>query len=250
MLELLKRYGAPLAERDTWLWLLLPVVVAVAMLAFDRYAVEHRFAGFFAEQLRAQGATGNDLRFAAQAWLSASCVVLLVLLPCLYLWALPLRPPARQTWGFGARHVAEHLPVYLAFTAVMVPVLWIAAGTDSFRFFYPLYDPTSWQRWLAFEVIYLTQFFCVEFFFRGPLLFRLETRFGAAAIGMMMVPYALLHIYKPMPEALGAIVAGLLLGALALHTRSIWPGVMLHCGVALTMDVFALLRSGRLDSLF
>jgi membrane protease YdiL (CAAX protease family) len=50
----------------------------------------------------------------------------------------------------------------------------------------------------------------------------------------------MIHYGKPMPETFGAILAGLLLGTLAMRTRSIWGGVLIHIGVATTMDVMAL----------
>ncbi len=43
--------------------------------------------------------------------------------------------------------------------------------------------------------------------------------------------------------------AGLVLGALALKSRSIWPGVLCHCIVAFSADFFSLWRSGRLMEL-
>jgi membrane protease YdiL (CAAX protease family) len=43
-----------------------------------------------------------------------------------------------------------------------------------------------------------------------------------------------------MAETFGAIGAGLILGTLAMRTRSIWGGVLIHIGVAMTMDVLAL----------
>ncbi len=61
-----------------------------------------------------------------------------------------------------------------------------------------------------------------------------------------MVPYCLIHVLKPAPEAIGSIVAGLLLGTLALCTGSLWSGVLLHVSVALSMDVLASWQSGRL----
>ena len=56
----------------------------------------------------------------------------------------------------------------------------------------------------------------------------------------MIVPNCMIHYGKPMPETLGAIGAGLILGTLAMRTRSIWGGVMIHVGVALSMDMLAL----------
>jgi uncharacterized protein len=56
------------------------------------------------------------------------------------------------------------------------------------------------------------------------------------------VPYCMIHFSKPLPEALGAIVAGVVLGTLSLRTGSILGGAMLHVAVAVTMDVLALAR--------
>jgi membrane protease YdiL (CAAX protease family) len=55
----------------------------------------------------------------------------------------------------------------------------------------------------------------------------------------MVVPYCMVHYPKPLPETLAAIVAGIALGTLAMKTRSIWGGVLIHVGVALTMDLLA-----------
>ena len=62
---------------------------------------------------------------------------------------------------------------------------------------------------------------------------------GSGAIVVMMVPYCMIHYGKPMPETFGAIGAGLILGTVAMRTRSIWGGVLIHVGVAWTMDLFA-----------
>jgi uncharacterized protein len=74
----------------------------------------------------------------------------------------------------------------------------------------------------------------------------LAPRLGWAAIFAMVVPYNMLHYGKPMPEALAAIVGGIVLGTLSLKTRSIWWGAALHISIALTMDICALTHAGRL----
>ena len=61
---------------------------------------------------------------------------------------------------------------------------------------------------------------------------------------IMMLPYALIHIHKPFPEAIGSMFAGLILGNLALKSRSIWFGVLLHMSIALSMDFLGLFNSG------
>jgi membrane protease YdiL (CAAX protease family) len=52
----------------------------------------------------------------------------------------------------------------------------------------------------------------------------------------------MIHFGKPMPETLGAIFAGIILGVLSLKSNSIWLGVLLHFSVAIAMDCFALLH--------
>jgi len=247
MMSLIKQYlPTTRPGKDDLGWFLLPVLVAFALLAFDRFGVEHRFFVLWAEEFSARQISADQQRFYAQVWLTGACALLMVALPTVYLWIFPT--PGGNLWAM--RFQAADLPIYVLLLVLMLPIVWIASSRDSFMHFYPLYNPSSIQLWLLFECFYLSQFFCVEYFFRGPLLMKLNQRFGYAAVGMMVVPYALIHIYKPFPEALGSIVAGLVLGYLAIRIRSIWPGVFLHCGVALSMDVFALVQSGRWASLF
>ena len=49
---------------------------------------------------------------------------------------------------------------------------------------------------------------------------------------------------KPFGEAMGAVLAGGVLGFMALRSRSIAGGVLLHVGSATLMDMWALYRKG------
>ena len=239
---MLKQYLPKLSfDKQTLAWFLLPVLVAFVLLSFDRFGVEHQFIKLFANHIEQANLSDNQTRYLAQMWLSATCWVLMVILPILYFWIF-----FPNNHHLGLKFSKQHLPLYLLLFTLMLPIIFVASAQDQFKFFYPLYNPANLHLWIIFEVVYLSQFVCVEFFFRGPILLKLNERYGYAAIGFMMVPYALIHIYKPFPEALGSIVAGLLLGYLAIRLRSIWPGVFLHCSVALTMDVLAMYQSGRL----
>ncbi|MCA9541205.1 MAG: CPBP family intramembrane metalloprotease, partial [Myxococcales bacterium] len=60
--------------------------------------------------------------------------------------------------------------------------------------------------------------------------------------------YCMLHFQKTASESLGAIVAGVILGTLAMKYRSIWGGVALHWLVAISMDVLSLFHQGRLPT--
>ena len=249
MFAYLRQYlPPPPYSRDQLGLALLPVLIAVVLLVLDRYGLQQAFVERYGHTLVAQGWNRNDIQFLAQVYFSSACLLLFVLIPLLYQVVFPLRTP--NPLGLALRPARPHLPVYLLLLVIMLPVLWWAAAGPRFHHFYPMYKPVSVTLWLLYEGTYMVQFFCVEFFFRGFTLFRLQTRFGLHAVTLMVVPYALLHIHKPFPEALGSIVAGLVLGMLALKSRSIWPGVLVHCSVALAMDYFALLRSGRMAALW
>lgn len=248
MLRYFKQYlPPPPYDRRRIGLVLLPVLVAVIMLATDRYGLQNFFIRTFGNNMLRKGYDGNDIIFLAQVYFSSFSLVCFVLVPLLYHRLFPItRPDGASPLGLSIRYCAPHLPMYGILLVIMLPVLWFAAQTPGFYHFYPMYKPVSLLSWVLYESVYMVQFFCVEFFFRGFTLFRLQPRFGYHAITIMVVPYALLHIHKPFPEALASIVAGLVLGWLALKSRSIWPGVVVHCGVAFSMDWFALLHSGRL----
>lgn len=243
------RYVPPLPRtRERRGLVLLPVFIAVILLLLDRYGLQDHFLRTWGPRLLDEGMDINQVRFLAQVWFSSACFVLFVLLPLAFhaLFPVSLDNPL----GLGARRAAAHWRIYGLLILVMVPVLWIAAASPSFHQFYPMYDPVDLQHWVLYEITYLLQFVFLEFFFRGFALFRLESRFGLHAVTLMVIPYALIHVHKPLPEALAAVVAGLVLGWLAVKTRSIWPGVLVHGSVALMMDVFALFHAGRLQALF
>lgn len=165
--------------------------------------------------------------------------------------ALVSRLLLRQTLrdqGVTLRGVTKGLPVYAALFAVMVPVAVVMSGNPHFLATYPMCGPLdpahAWHLLLWWEAIYFVQFGALEYFFRGFMVHGAKARLGGAAVFVMVVPYTMIHFAKPMPECVAAVVAGIVLGCLSLKTKSIWPGVALHCGVAATMDIAAICRHG------
>lgn len=187
-----------------------------------------------------------------QAWWTGGTLLLWVVVP---LTACRFAGYSIADLGLGARGFVSKLWLYGLLFLVMVPgVLW-AATQEGFLQTYPFLKPQHCARWCwlvlaCYWAIYALQFVAVEFFFRGFMVFVLEKDFGPGAIAVMVVPYCMIHYHKPLPEALGAIVAGVVLGWLALRTRSIWGGVMLHVAVALTMDALALWRAAAFPQQF
>lgn len=67
-----------------------------------------------------------------------------------------------------------------------------------------------------------------EFIFRGWLLFGYARRFGAEALWLQAVPFALAHIGKPEIETLSTIFGGFAFGWVAYRTRSFLYPFLIH----------------------
>lgn len=150
------------------------------------------------------------------------------------------------TW----KGTGEHFWIYgLAFVVVLVCVVAVSF-TEGFSSYYPFYKQShrSWFDFLFWEFFYILQFLSLEFFFRGWWLRAGKTMMGSTAIFAMIPAYVMIHFGKEMPETLAAIFAGVFLGTLAMRTRSIWGGFMVHCFVAISMDVAALLQTDGLPT--
>lgn len=171
------------------------------------------------------------------------------LLP-LAVWRLAFREDRILDFGLRVSGFRAHAWIYAASVAIVVPVLLVVQAQPDFGSYYPFYKLAgrSWTDFLVWEAIYVAQFLALEIFFRGWWL-RAMRSFGAGAIFAMTVPYVMIHYGKPFLEAMGAIVAGVVLGSLSAKTRSIWAGVLVHATVAILMDGLALSRRGTLPVL-
>jgi membrane protease YdiL (CAAX protease family) len=172
------------------------------------------------------------------------------LLPLLCIKLVLKRPLA----DFGVRWVENRriIAMYASMLLVVAPFVYWASTTHAFLRTYPKYDDAgeSLPQLVIWELAYALQFLMLEFFFRGFLIFSLARYIGGLAVFVMVVPYAMIHLGKPLAECLGSIVAGVALGTIALRTGSIWGGVGVHCAVAWSMDLLALARTGKLQHLF
>ena len=156
--------------------------------------------------------------------------------------------------GLSVRHHTLALPSggdalkYLAMLGAMIPLVVAVSNLSSFQAKYPYFVATEgigemWPWWIAYGL----QFFGLEFFFRGFIIHSLKGEIGGrAAIWVMVLPYLMIHFGKPILEAAGSVIAGLILGYLSLKKRSIWLGVVLHVGVAIAMDTASLFQRGAL----
>lgn len=179
----------------------------------------------------------------SQAWWSFWHLVTFILIPVVVIKAV-LKEPLKN-YGLGLGRLQEHTKWYIFLAVPILCFVVIVSFRDDFSNHYPFYKLAyrSWADLIAWEILYLLQFVCVEFFFRGFIIQACRPAFGVNAIFVMIVPYMMIHLSKPWLEASGAIFFGLFLGVLALHTRSIWGGVAVHVSIALSMDIAALLQT-------
>lgn len=180
------------------------------------------------------------------AWWSGWHVITYVLIPAFVLKAFFRQRLLDYGWRWGETH--KHWRGYLILLSPILVMVVLVSHRQDFVHHYPFYDLAgrSWLDFVAWEFLYLLQFACLEFFFRGYIVQSLRPHYGASAIWIMVVPYLMIHFPKPWLEATGAIFFGLFLGMLALRSRSIWGGFFVHAGVAVSMDIASLVQQNRL----
>jgi membrane protease YdiL (CAAX protease family) len=152
--------------------------------------------------------------------------------------------------GLRVRGFFQHVWIYALCLAIVLPVMLLVAQQPDFGSYYPFYKQSSrsWADLMLWEAMYFLQFFTLELFFRGWIVGALRPMLGSTAIFAMAVPYCMIHYGKPYYEAHGAIVAGVVLGSLAMRTRSIYAGFLVHITVALLMDLIALFKRDALPT--
>jgi membrane protease YdiL (CAAX protease family) len=190
----------------------------------------------------------TDLRFSTygelcqHAWWALWRVLGFFLLPVA---VVKLSGQRLRDQGLSLSGFTEHLWIYALFFGIVLGCVVVVSYTEDFATYYPFYarSSRSWVDFVAWELLYAAQFFSLEFFFRGWWLKGMKAVMGSHAIYAMVVPYVMIHFGKPWAETFAAIVAGVVLGTLAMKTRSIWSGFLIHVSVAVSMDVAALLQT-------
>ncbi len=236
-------------EYPDWRPTIALLVCAVVLLAIHYLKFASVFDALIEFLLGNDGARQfrRDQYFAlyAEAWWGVVHLVGYVLIPTIVIkWVFKQR---LSEYGFAWNNVNRYMPWCVFIAALVVFFAYLASYRADFLNHYPFYHlaQRSYVDLLLWECIYISQFIFLEFFFRGFLLHACHPRFGATALFVMVVPYVMIHFSKPWLEATGALMFGLVLGIIALRSRSIWGGAFIHTSVALSMDLMALARTGR-----
>ena len=153
----------------------------------------------------------------------------------------------KQHWadyGFKLKGGLKNWPLYLALFVFILPLIYFFSTTPNFQSHYPFYRLYPHEPWypnlLIWESFYFIQFVGLEFFFRGFMVHGLKEKMGIHSVLVMTIPYCMIHFQKPLPECLGSIIAGLILGTLSYRNNSVILGIVIHYAVALSMDLCAL----------
>lgn len=238
--------GAPSLDSQTIVVLVASIVLLVLLWYYGRLP-------FFREVIAPRFLAGAE-RSVSELWgyyyLAASSIVTRMLLPlAIIVFVFRKRP---RDFGYRLSGTRGLLFVYLGLLAFMLPVLIYASSLKSFQTRYPLYDwaHESLALFLVYELSYVLVFLSGESFWRGFMVFGMAPKFGLYSVFIMAIPYSMIHFGKPFPEAMGAILTGVVLGVLALKHRSFWLGIALHSTIGFTMDVLCLWRKGQLWALF
>lgn len=167
-------------------------------------------------------------------------------------WKIFFRKDSILDMGLRTRGLLKHAWIYLLCLGVVLPATYIVSRSPEFGNYYPFYKQSSrsWTDFLIWEAMYFSQFFGLEIFFRGFWMTGLRKSLGSGAIFAMIVPYCMIHYGKPYLETCGAVVAGIALGSVAMRTRSIYSGFLVHVTVALSMDLLALSHRNALPKIW
>ncbi|MCB9506075.1 MAG: CPBP family intramembrane metalloprotease [Myxococcales bacterium] len=231
------------------------VVTALCLTALEYFGMSNRYS-MVTDVLRALGLDGaatrldvfmGDQLHRLMYW-AIACLTCYFFVPALVV-KLVFRERLSD-YGLKLGGAFSDAWIYVLFFGTVAPALVAVSYTPHFQQVYPFYDvppgEALWPRFWSWEVLYFAQFFALEFFFRGFLVHGLRHRFGWYSVVAMAVPYCMIHYGKPLPETLGAIIAGVVLGSLSLKSRSIWLGVAIHTSVAISMDLLSLSHKGLL----
>jgi CAAX protease family protein len=151
-------------------------------------------------------------------------VILYLFIPFIFVLFIFRENP--RELGFTLGDWKAGLILTLGSILVMTPVIWYLGKSDPSMadYYKPLVKGLPWTTFL--------DLIGWEFFFRGWILFGYARKFGAEALWLQAVPFALAHIGKPEVETLSTIFGGFAFGWVAWRTRSFLYPFLIHWFIA------------------
>lgn len=207
------------------------------------------YAGFYGHYDWSQELFNGQIYTFAYYCLHNLQSVLTIVLP-LYLFYKFADPYPSYFYGMAPKR--KGLVLYAQLLALMIPLITLASFQPDFLQSYPTYRDTNaneffgvpeWVTALVYELCYGWDFVPTELLFRGFLVIGMSRILGPGAVLPMVIWYCSIHFGRPLGEAVSSLFGGYLLGVLALSTRSIWGGLLIHVGIAWGMEIAAFLQS-------
>jgi membrane protease YdiL (CAAX protease family) len=169
------------------------------------------------------------------------CLQAIVPLSLLYLVNMKLSP---GEVGLTLGNRRKTLVTTAMLLSLAVAMSLIGLLFPSMTQYYPIWqtgtDVTTGE-FLYEETIIAIMMFCGEFFYRGLVLFTLAKRSFWGAILLQSLPYAFLHLGKPMIEVPYSLVAGIIFGWANLRSGSMLPSWITHFVGSALFDALILL---------
>ena len=228
-------------RRETWV---VPVSAMVFLSVFWLYGRIGSYPRWFGSHPPVGGLAGLAPFF----FFVGTSVLLRVVLPLLTGRVACGQGPG--AYGYRWQGAFDKWWIYLGLVCLVVPAVYWASSQPAFLRTYPWCRRAISGGGIEGEVfaVYagaaLLFYMSGEAFWRGYILLGAGRQLGWNALGVMLMPYVLGHLGKPLAETLGAVAAGLVLGSLALHHRSFLLGAVCHWVIAMSMDLAALWRKG------
>lgn len=140
-------------------------------------------------------------------------------------------------WRFALGVAAAYLPLVVVGT-------WVLSDGAAFQAQYPHFRPAAfdWSTFAIYEGLFLLYWIGWEYLWRGFVLFGTMHTLGYYAIFVQALPFAILHLDKPLPEAVLSLVGGVALGALVWRCRSFWIAVPIHAAQMIVLDFWCAMR--------
>lgn len=262
-------YGQPVYTLWYFLLQLIPYLICLGLIlpSNERYRLKNNylwikiFAGFFilsldrsfyGEPYLLEGLSPEVYRYMLRLLKPLSGTI--IVFGLLFIWYVLLDRRRGMDQFYGLKINNKDKVAYLYLLLLMIPLVAAASFLPDFIAYYPKYKKTggalfasimNWPEVMAvilYEASYLSSFLTVELFFRGFLIIGLAPQLGKYVVLPAATTYAVLHFGKPLGECVSSLAGGYILGVIALYSRSIWGGILVHMGIAALMEWFAYLQ--------
>jgi membrane protease YdiL (CAAX protease family) len=144
--------------------------------------------------------------------------------------------------SLGERRTTLRMTVTLLLLASLMA--FVGLFSPSMTRYYPIWSTggeVSVADFAYNEFLFALIMFSGEFFYRGLVLLTLGRRSFWGAIVLQSIPYAFLHLGKPVIEVPYSFVAGLVFGWANLRSRSLLPSWLTHFMGSALFDALVLL---------